>query len=541
MSLFLGIVSFLILLPGIATDNLLLQGDEVMHIKTIRESLETGNILHPVLGGFSNPYKPPLLFWFGMMGDKSLGAGLIGERIPSVLLGSFSIVLIFWTLLEVGVNRRFSMFVSLLFLTSLGVFKFSRIAMMEIYMVFFLLLGLYFYIIYLNTEKKNFLVLSGLATGLGGLLKGPLLVVYAFIFLLTHWVLSRVRIRDGKTVWNSKPRFLFLKGIGIKSFFFIWAPLTVLPLLLWILAIIAWTDQGLAFTKFFLLTENIGKFGQENQPEFRILFGFILYSIPWTIVFFLGFLRIFRQKDSTKRQFIAKWILMGSIYILLLHLIPNRKDPYYALPSLATGILALGMGLGKKDWKEILTSKSHLGFQLLLALLILVGGWFFRSNHMIFLTLPLVFILYSLVDFRYFKRQRLLLLGGGIIAPVLTLLFFQTSILPSVPDRIPVIDARKFPKICVVSVNPWDAWEIENYTAGLKVEHYAFIHESCVERGLPILLTEEKDRSRIPEDYQFVKTWDVWGNGPETWESKLYRFDDPVFYKEYRLYKKRQR
>lgn len=35
------------------------QGDEIMHIRSIRESLDAGSYTLPVLSGLPNPYKPP--------------------------------------------------------------------------------------------------------------------------------------------------------------------------------------------------------------------------------------------------------------------------------------------------------------------------------------------------------------------------------------------------------------------------------------------------------------------------------------------------
>lgn len=199
--LLLFVFSCLVLLPGIEGDSLLLQGDEVMHIRTIRESLSANTFLHPVLGGYSNPYKPPLLFWSGMVSDFVIGKSFFSERLPSVLLGASSVVLIFLILKILRADSKIRWLTSIAYLFSLGLYKFAKLAMMEVYLVFLFLLSIYFYIRYLKNKKWTFLFLSGLVSGIGALLKGPILIIYLSIVIVTLWGFTRFRIRNGKNIF----------------------------------------------------------------------------------------------------------------------------------------------------------------------------------------------------------------------------------------------------------------------------------------------------------------------------------------------------
>lgn len=538
--LLLWVISIFLLFPGITGDSLLLQGDEVMHLKTIRESIESKSYLHPELGGYSNPYKPPLLFWTGMLGNTIFGVGLLGERFPSVLLGAFSVVLVFLVLTSLGVRSFLSFGIGIGFLTSLGIFKFSRLAMMEIYLVFFLLLGLYFYIRYLLSGKNLFFILSAFAVGLGALLKGPILLVYFGIILLTHWMLGKLRIRRGRTVWvGRRTSFLVLSGPSLKSLAFIWGPISLLPLILWFLAIILWTDQGLAFVKFFMGTENFGKFGSENQPEGRLALGLIGYTLPWSVLFLVGSWKIFFQKEKSRKQFIAKWLLLSAVYIFLLHLVPNRKDAYYTLPSIALGCIALGLGLRHTILRKMLRSPIHVGFQILLATLLFIGSLFLENRFPFLFLIPFGFIFYGMFAHWYLKKERLYGVSSGVLAPIVMVLFFQVFLLPSVPNRIPILDPNEYPEVCIISKNPWDAWEIENYSIGVTATHSPFITKSCMEGGKPILFFEGTAISEdLPSGYFIDKSWKLWaGNLPDL-TSGFPRIDDPSLYKTVFLYSK---
>lgn len=538
-ALILWVISLFLLFPGITGDSLLLQGDEVMHLKTIRESIESKSYLHPVLSGYSNPYKPPLLFWTGMLGNTIFGAGLLGERLPSVILGSFSVVLIFLILTSFGIRSLLSFGWGIGFLTSLGIFKFSRLAMMEIYLIFFLLLGLYFYILYIQSGNKLAFTLSAFVVGLGALLKGPILLVYFGIILITHWLLGKLRIRKGKTVWvGRKTSFLILSGPSLKSLFFAWGPISLLPLILWFGAIVLWTDQGLAFVKFFLGTENFGKFGSENQPEGRLALGLIGYTLPWSIIFLMGSWKIFSQKEKSRKQFIAKWLLLSAVYIFLLHLIPNRKDAYYTLPSIALGFIAIGLGLRHTILRRFLRSPFHISFQVLLATLLLAGSLFLENQFPFLFLIPFGFILYGLFAHWILKKERLYGLSSGVFAPIVMVLFFQVFLLPSVPNRIPILDPIHYPEICVISKNPWDAWEIENYSLGVSTTHSPFLTKGCLDSGKPILFFDGNSSEDLPSEYFITESWKLWAGEIPDLKLGFPRIDDPSLYKTVFLYSK---
>ncbi|WCL47571.1 ArnT family glycosyltransferase [Leptospira sp. GIMC2001] len=506
-----------------------------MHIKTIRESLENSSFLHPILSGYANPYKPPLLFWTGMITDSIFGVGFLGERLPSVLLGILIVLLFFRVLIYWNIPKSQAFIASLIYLTSLGLFKFAKLAMMEIYLLLFILISIYFYTRYLKEGRTFFIVISGLAVGVGALLKGPIITVYLIIAIATHWGLSRFRIRKGKPVMIlSGSKYRMLAGMSIKQFLLIWIPMAALPLFSWLLAIVLFTDQGMMFVKFFLGTENLGKFFAENQSEGRIFLGMLGYTLPWTVVFLIGGWKVLTQSERNRKQFLAKWLVLAAVFILILHLLPNRKDPYYTLPSIVMIFLGLSLGLNFKSIQILLRNKYHLVFQIILSTFLLIAGNYFDSEGKYFLILPFLFVTYGILNYIISKNHKMLMVLSGTIAPVLTLLFFQTFLLPALPDRLPTIDKDKYHSLCVLSVNPWDAWELSIYNPNINIYHISTMDGKCPSSDLPIAVMSEVEE--IPDGYLTVDVWRVWsGDLPKEW-SRLPAYDDPIFYRSISVY-----
>ena len=87
-TLSLIVLGFLAVMPGINGSALLGQGDEYMHIATVRESLDAESYFLPILNGAVNYHKPPAAVLDGhdqrsRLRSQSVGGpdsgGLIGD------------------------------------------------------------------------------------------------------------------------------------------------------------------------------------------------------------------------------------------------------------------------------------------------------------------------------------------------------------------------------------------------------------------------------------------------------------------------------
>lgn len=111
--------------------------------KDLVSSLASTNLEHPPLGKII----------IGMS-IRIFGDGPLGWRAPSILFGMMTIILFFKIAQNIFRDHLTAFLVGLLALTNIWIYIQSRIAMLDIFLLFFLLLGIYFYL--KSREKKSF-------------------------------------------------------------------------------------------------------------------------------------------------------------------------------------------------------------------------------------------------------------------------------------------------------------------------------------------------------------------------------------------------
>ena len=162
--------------------------------------VRTGNYLTPWAFGMSNLWiaKPPLNMWLMSLAYQVFGINNFASRFFSAVFGALSLVFVFY----LG-KKLYNRYVGLLSALVLGTFAsfyvFSRLAMTDVPLVFFMLGSIYFFVLSEKTEKTSwYAALSGLFFGLALMTKQiealltPLIVISYLIvtkrnlrFLLT--------------------------------------------------------------------------------------------------------------------------------------------------------------------------------------------------------------------------------------------------------------------------------------------------------------------------------------------------------------------
>lgn len=516
--------SFIFLTPGIQENALLTQGDESMHIVTIRESVARGNYFLPYLSGTPNPYKPPLLFWISEIFEIFFPGNLFWERFPFVLFGAMSSVFVY-KLLHFFVENKLAFIGSILYLFSLGTFKFSRLAMMEQGMAFFILLVVYYFVKYFLYRKFKYIVIAGFVTGIGFLLKGPILHVYTGILIFTIGSLGLFRFNLSKRIWKGKKNFhLFLKVVFIFISFGFIVPV------LYFISLALFNEAGVDLIKFFLIIENLGKFSNENQPEMSLVQGLLMYSLPWSIALVYGMYDSLFQKTLGRQNFIGQLFIITGILVLFLHLLPNRKEAYYMIPLIPVLFVGVIISLRNnflldKYWKLNLLS-IHFFNLILMVILFWMDGF----KNYLYIAIPVVYIL-ILIWIRQFQIQlfyKNLILGIGLI------IFFQFVILPVLHQPLLSKElAQNYPNtICVLSDNPWAIYELRTYQEKIQWKHGSpQFPETCSKLGYPILALSE--HSPI-SGYEMKKKWKVY-NSAQKFKIQ-FLFDSNQVFKEVKYY-----
>ncbi|TGN20231.1 ArnT family glycosyltransferase [Leptospira idonii] len=498
--LFLFLVSLLAFLPHLGDPSPLFpQGDEVMHIRTIRESLQVNHWLVPELTGFPNPYKPPLLFWLGIYSDRIFSIHFFWERFVSALFGSFSTLLVYRLGFSFSNSGRMALLLAFSFLLSFGTWKFSRLVMMEEAMVFFYLAFVTLFLKFDRDKKNLYLILAYLTLGAGYLLKGPILIVYGLLTHFSFFLVDCIRLRKGKFFFEKDKLKHYFRQIPFVLFAFL------IPVL-WISYLNFFHEYGKALLKFFFITENLGKFGDTNQSFLRILGGWILYTLPFTIPLFSVLKKGLIEPISTMKQRVGRGLLSALFLLSILHLLPNRKDPYYILPFAGLFFTLPAIYFNYEDWLSKIGSFWNQIFLIVCYLAVALFS-LYLGNYFSFLLILLFSFSISLS--LYFKKNKsyVTILANLLFVPLIGF----TSILPLQDPNIEQ-DAvfLEDTEVCVTSENPWGAMDLANRLPHHKITYSppSAAEAVCSAQHLPILVFAEFYQPN--ESYREVQRWFLW-------------------------------
>ncbi len=508
-SLSLVILGILAVLPGINGSALLGQGDEYMHIATVRESLDAESYFLPILNGAANYHKPPLLFWLGMISEAIFGRSLWAARLPAVLMAIGSVLLVYWTLRTLRTPRLTSFLAAALYLFSLGVLKFGRLLMMEQALVFSMLGVAFFFVRYVRSGRMTDVLLAGLVSAVAYLYKGPLFQVYSGLMLAAWAVAWLWRFDLSPFRWRGRSAFARVVKVGVVFHLPLVVPLA------WIAVVYFTSPAGEHLFEYFFRFENVNKFLEANQPEGRIFGGWLMYTVPWTILIAGMAWAAFRKKVRTPVH-LAAWVLLWSaVLFTLLHLLPNRKDGYYILPAWPLAMIGMARLVslrgaffrGLAFWNTVVL--------LPVAIILVIPGFLLGAGPAYFILTFAAVLIPALLLIRWQSSSDRTRNAGMVLSGVLILCAFQYAILPLVdrPDAPENIRARLSTELCVVSRETWDGFVYKNILPGYDIQHsIPGTPGGCAESGRAIIAYRVDDFTP-PAGYREVAAWPVWREG----------------------------
>lgn len=266
----------------------LLSPDESRYAEAAREMLENGNYIVPHCDYLPRFDKPILFYWLTILSYKIFGINELATRLPSVLAGTGLVLLSF----GLGSIHGFGITAALITLSSLFIFIFSKIAITDLCLCFFISATLvFFYLAYydINNKRRSFsfkdkissplIIFSSLSMALGMLCKGPIAVILPSIIIISFLVYKR----DFKN-------FILDSWLELLISLVVFTVVTI-P---WYVAIDIATHG--AFTQKFFLHHNISRFftvyGNHHAPIwFYIPITFFAF-FPWSFFIVQSFSKI---------------------------------------------------------------------------------------------------------------------------------------------------------------------------------------------------------------------------------------------------------
>ena len=175
--------------------------DEVYYAKNANSLIRNGVELN-AQGQAEFIVHPPLGKWLIGIGIKVFGNNEFGWRISAAIIGTLSVVLIYLITKELFKSVFLSNVAAALMALDGLALVMSRFALLDIFLMFFILLAFYFLI-------KNDLWLSGVAIGLAAATKWSAIFILPFFILLT---LNSLQIEPVKWVKRAA-QFIFMPAL----------------------------------------------------------------------------------------------------------------------------------------------------------------------------------------------------------------------------------------------------------------------------------------------------------------------------------------
>jgi len=175
--------------------------DEVYYAKNANSLIRNGVELN-AQGQAEFIVHPPLGKWLIGIGIKVFGNDEFGWRISAAIIGTLSVVLIYLITKELFKSVFLSNVAAALMAFDGLALVMSRVALLDIFLMFFILLAFYFLI-------KNYLWLSGAAIGLAASTKWSAIFLIPFFILLT---LNCLQIEPVKWLKRAA-QFIFLPSL----------------------------------------------------------------------------------------------------------------------------------------------------------------------------------------------------------------------------------------------------------------------------------------------------------------------------------------
>lgn len=193
--------------------------DEIYHARTAYEYIKG-------LYSYENTH-PPLGKILIALGIKIWGLNPFGWRFMGTLFGVFMVPFLYLFSRRILNSRFFSTITTILFAADFMHFTQTRIATIDVFVTFFIILMYYFMYAYFTSEKKRYLCLSGIAMGFGAACKWTGIYAGAGLGILFfgHLILKYLKDKDKEKYWNNT-----WKTIGLCLVFFVAVPAAIYTL-----------------------------------------------------------------------------------------------------------------------------------------------------------------------------------------------------------------------------------------------------------------------------------------------------------------------
>ncbi|MBU4376937.1 MAG: glycosyltransferase family 39 protein [Candidatus Omnitrophica bacterium] len=170
------------------------KGDENFYFESSRYMVETGDILTPRYMDDVRFQKPILFYWLIFLAFKIFGVNWLAARLVSIMLGALCAILIFRIAEELFQNRKTAIISALFFATTPLCYRYARLAVPDMALVFFETLAIYFFISYYKRRIRSYVMAFFASIAFAFLIKGPVGAILPLLIVGIFWAFKRERL-----------------------------------------------------------------------------------------------------------------------------------------------------------------------------------------------------------------------------------------------------------------------------------------------------------------------------------------------------------
>ncbi|MEO7433179.1 MAG: glycosyltransferase family 39 protein [Dokdonella sp.] len=325
--LFLG---FLLLLPVVW-----LLGpvpiDETRYLAVAWEMRQTGEFLVPHLNGATYAHKPPMLFWMINVGWLVTGVHAWTARAMTLACSLITLILMQRLTLRLGASESAARHSMWLVLGAIYFGFFANAIMFDVPLTTCVLLAVHGLLDLVEGRSRRGILVTGVAIGLGILLKGPVMLLdIAFVALGAPWW-ARDALRGRRARYFGVFGLAFLLGVAIG--------------LAW--AIPAALHGGDAYARAIFLNQTFDRIeavkgaSAHGRPFWWYAAVFPLMLLPWPLVMRGSWQRLRSLQDDRAVRLGLAWVVPTFVAFSLI----GGKQPHYLLPAIPGVALILAVAL----------------------------------------------------------------------------------------------------------------------------------------------------------------------------------------------------
>lgn len=417
--------------------------DEAKNSEAAREMLVNGNWFIPTFNDVLRTDKPPLHYFFMMLGYKIFGVNPFGARFFSALFGAMTLTATFYYIKRLA-TTLLAQITWIVLLSSLFFIQLFHQAVPDPYLIYFVSIALFAFIDFYVNRSCLYLFIFYTFLGLGALSKGPVAIALPGLSVFLFLIL--------KKEYTIKKLLAFRPFLGLFWVFCISFP--------WYYLAHIKTDG--AFTQGFFLDHNINRFGNKMEGHggpFILTWAFVILGLlPFSVFIIQAFKRGWDQRKDSVHLFA---LVVVTVFVVFFS-ISGTKLPNYTMPCYPFLALLIASYFDKIRLEQVENKwiKASLIALLIITIALPIGGFIAMGaesqlKHVQPYSLLLILTLIgSILGYYYFRKANLrmsfLSIAGSWV--IMGLLLFGV-VYPKLVRSNPVTMAQEFiPKDAAVLV-----------------------------------------------------------------------------------------